>query len=29
VTPESVRLRKLELDKTARQKAARQGGRVA
>ena len=29
VTPESVRLRKLELDKTARQKAARQGARVA
>jgi GTP-binding protein len=28
VTPESVRLRKLELDKTRRQKAARQGARV-
>ncbi len=29
VTPESVRLRKVELDKTKRQKAARQGARVA
>ncbi|HVY78105.1 MAG TPA: translational GTPase TypA [Solirubrobacterales bacterium] len=29
VTPESVRLRKLELDKLRRQKAARQGSRVA
>jgi GTP-binding protein len=29
VTPDSVRLRKLELDKTKRQKAARQGARVA
>jgi len=29
VTPESIRLRKLELDKTKRQKAARQGARVA
>ncbi len=29
VTPESVRLRKLELDKLKRQKAARQGSRVA
>jgi GTP-binding protein len=29
VTPESVRLRKVELDKTRRQKAARQGSRVA
>jgi GTP-binding protein TypA/BipA len=29
VTPESVRLRKVELDKTKRQKAARQGTRVA
>jgi GTP-binding protein len=29
VTPESVRLRKVELDKTRRQKAARQGARVA
>ncbi|HEU5141701.1 MAG TPA: translational GTPase TypA [Solirubrobacterales bacterium] len=28
VTPQSVRLRKLELDKTRRQKAARQGARV-
>jgi GTP-binding protein len=28
VTPESVRLRKVELDKTKRQKAARQGARV-
>jgi GTP-binding protein len=29
VTPESVRLRKVELDKVKRQKAARQGARVA
>ena len=29
VTPESVRLRKVELDKTKRQKIARQGARVA
>jgi GTP-binding protein len=29
VTPESVRLRKVELDKTKRQKAARQGARAA
>jgi GTP-binding protein len=29
VTPSSVRLRKVELDKTRRQKAARQGARVA
>jgi GTP-binding protein len=29
VTPDSVRLRKVELDKTKRQKAARQGARVA
>jgi len=29
VTPESIRLRKVELDKTRRQKAARQGTRVA
>ena len=29
VTPQSIRLRKLELDKTRRQKAARQGARVA
>jgi GTP-binding protein len=29
VTPESIRLRKVELDKTRRQKAARQGARVA
>jgi GTP-binding protein len=29
VTPESIRLRKAELDKTRRQKAARQGARVA
>jgi GTP-binding protein len=29
VTPESVRLRKVELDKLKRQKAARQGARVA
>ncbi|HZK15485.1 MAG TPA: translational GTPase TypA [Solirubrobacterales bacterium] len=29
VTPESVRLRKVELDKNKRQKAARQGARVA
>jgi GTP-binding protein len=29
VTPESVRLRKVELDKLKRQKAARQGSRVA
>jgi GTP-binding protein TypA/BipA len=29
VTPESIRLRKVELDKTKRQKAARQGARVA
>jgi GTP-binding protein len=29
VTPDSIRLRKLELDKTKRQKAARQGTRVA
>jgi GTP-binding protein len=29
ITPESVRLRKVELDKTRRQKAARQGARVA
>jgi GTP-binding protein len=28
VTPESIRLRKVELDKTARQKAARQGTRL-
>jgi len=28
VTPESIRLRKVELDKTRRQKAARQGARV-
>jgi len=28
VTPDSIRLRKLELDKTKRQKAARQGARV-
>jgi GTP-binding protein len=29
VTPESVRLRKVELDKLKRQKAARQGSRAA
>jgi GTP-binding protein len=29
VTPDSIRLRKVELDKTRRQKAARQGARVA
>jgi GTP-binding protein len=29
VTPESIRLRKVELDKNKRQKAARQGARVA
>jgi len=29
VTPDSVRLRKVELDKNRRQKAARQGARVA
>jgi GTP-binding protein len=29
ITPKSVRLRKVELDKTKRQKAARQGARVA
>jgi GTP-binding protein len=29
VTPDSIRLRKVELDKTKRQKAARQGARVA
>jgi len=28
VTPESIRLRKVELDKTRRQKTARQGTRV-
>ncbi len=29
ITPQSIRLRKVELDKTKRQKAARQGARVA